>query len=393
MQSSVRTGGGSKLYLSIFYAYFAFALLFQAYPPLFDALVAEFDISRQAVALVMSLFLAPILVLAVPAGVLVDRLGVRRVGWVAFGLMAVGALVSALTPAFPVLLAGRALAGAGGCFLIVAVLKIITYSFTRERLGLALGIFAAGLPGGTAVAFNVLNAGGETLGWRGVTLLAGLIAISALWPYLWLARGAPVAEGRVQPSTNMPGVLGSREMWRLAAVTVCGYTAIIGFTTWAPSTLVEYAAMPLWVSLALASFLLVVDIPFAPLWGKVSDRMGIRKAFIVLAFAIYLAGSLVVPLVAQSAAAVPALFVVIGVMGMGCAMFFPAALAIPAENVAPPLTGAAYGMLFAAQVAGMMAGPSVVGFVLDSASTYAGFLTVSAVTLAGLAASLTLRTR
>lgn len=296
------------------------------------------------------------------------------------------------TPSFPVLLAARALAGAGGGFLIVAVLKIVTYRFSRERLGLALGIFAAGLPGGTAVAFNVLSAGTEALGWRGVTLLAGLIAISALWPYLLLARGVPVGEGRLRPSINMPSVFSSGELWRLTVVTVFGYSAIIGFTTWAPSTLVEYAGIPLRVSLALASFLLVVDIPFAPLWGKVSDRVGTRKAFVVLAFGVFLAGSLVVPYIAE-AAAIPALLLVIGVMGIGCAMFFPAALAIPAENVAPPLAGAAYGMLFTAQVAGMMAGPNVVGFILDSGPIYTGFLTVSAMALAGLAASVTLRTR
>lgn len=393
MQNPVRSGASSSLYLSIFYTYFAFALLFQAYPPLFNALMAEFDIGRQAVALVMTLFLAPIVVLAVPAGLLVDRLGVRRVGWVAFGLMAAGALVSGLTSSFPVLLAARALAGAGGSFLIVAVLKIITYRFTRERLGLALGIFAAGLPAGTAIAFNVLSAGSDALGWRAVTLVTGLIAISALWPYLWLASGAPVEEGRLQPPTSMASVFGSGELWRLTAVTMFGYAAIIGFTTWTPSILVEYAAIPLWVSLALASLLLVVDIPFAPLWGKASDRMGTRKAFVVLAFTVFLAGSLVVPYIARSAAAVPGLLLIIGIIGIGCAMFFPAALAIPAENVAPPLAGAAYGMLFTAQVAGMMVGPSLVGFILDSASIYAGFLTVSAMALAGLAAALTLRTR
>lgn len=307
--------------------------------------------------------------------------------------MGVGALVSALAPAFPILLAGRALAGAGGGLLIVAVLKIISYCFSRDRLGLALGIFAAGLPGGTAVAFNVLSAGSASFGWRAITLLAGLIAVSALWPYLRLARRVPAAPERGGLFANMPSVFGNRELWRLAAVTVCGYTAIIGFTTWAPSTLVEYAAVPLWVSLALASFLLLVDIPLAPLWGRLSDRLGTRKAFIVLGFAIYLVGSLVVPPIAQSAVAVPGLLLVIGTMGIGCAMFFPAALAIPAENVAPPLAGAAYGMLFMAQVAGMMAGPTVVGFVLDNGATYMGFLAVSAVTLAGLAAALTLRTR
>ena len=41
----------------------------------------------------------------------------------------------------------------------------------------------------------------------------------------------------------------------------------------------------------------------------------------------------------------------------------------------------------------MTGGPSVLGAVLDNATTYLGFLSISLITLTGLLASLSLRTR
>lgn len=204
----------------------------------------------------------------------------------------------------------------------------------------------------------------------------------------------PGKEGALGATLNMPLVFRHSEMWRIAAVTVFGYMAIISFTTWTPTTLVPYAGLPLWLSSGLASLLLVIDIPFAPFWGRLLDRLGKRKPFIMGAFAVYLAGALVVPHIALvPGISIPGLFVVIAAMGIGCSMFFPAALAIPAETVGPELAGAAYGLLFTAQVTGMLGGPGIVAFVLDSAGSYAGLQTVSVITLGGLLFSLTLKSR
>ncbi len=74
-------------------------------------------------------------------------------------------------------------------------------------------------------------------------------------------------------------------------------------------------------------------------------------------------------------------------------MFFPAALTIPAETVEPEQVGVAYAMFFMAQVAGMLLGPVLIGAVIDLSSAYGAYLGVSAITLAGLLASTTLRGR
>lgn len=385
---------GWRLYLLVFYLYFAFGCLFQVFPPLFDAVMADFSVSRQTVSLTMTLFMAPLVAFALPAGLAADRFSTLGLGWTAFAVMALGAVVSAMAGSFLQLLSGRAISGVGASLLVTSTLKLIAQRIPRARLGLALGIFAAGLPAGTGVAFNLLSLLGRSWGWRAAALAGALISLSGLAVLHWVMKDEPRERGGSNASINMALVFRHGEMWRISAVTVVGYMAIISFTTWTPSVLVPYARLPLWLSSAFASLLLVIDIPFAPFWGQVADRLGKRKVFIVTAFVIYLVGSLIVPHIALvPSLAVPGLLVVIALMGIGCSMFFPAALAIPAESVGPEQAGAAYGMLFTAQVAGMMAGPSVVAFALQAAGAYTGLLTVSAITLIGLMLTFTLRSR
>lgn len=394
LSGPVGTASGWQLYGLVFYSYFCFGVLFQVFPPLFDAVMGDFAVSRQTVSLTMSLFMVPLVIFAIPAGLAADRFPALRLGWAAFLLLGLGAVISALAGSFPHLVLGRAVSGVGASLLITSTLKVIAERVAKERLGLALGIFAAGLPAGTGVAFNLLSLLGRSVGWRAAALAGALIALTGLVVFHRVTKDAPRERVGSNTSLNMALVFRHAEMWRISAVTVVAYMAIIAFTTWTPTTLVPYAGLPLWLSSALASLLLVVDIPFAPVWGQVSDRLGKRKIFIVSAFAIYLIGSLIVPHIAlASGIAVPGLLVMIALMGIGCSMFFPAALAIPVENVEPEQAGAAYGMLFTAQVAGMMAGPSLVAFALEAGGSYASFLTISGITLVGLLLSLTLKSR
>lgn len=373
----------------LFYAYFGFGTLLQVFPPLLGSLQQEFAVDHRTASLVMTLYLAPFVLVAIPAGIAADRFGVMVTGRVGLLTMLLGTVVTLAGPSFPVVLAGRAIAGAGSGFLLVAVLKVGTEVIPRAQLGLALGIFAAGLPAGTGVAFNLLRPLAQVGGWRiGLLAAGGLLLSTAAVFELLASRWAQRTGLSVDPRL----ALRSGELWRLSSVTVLGYAAILGFTTWAPTTLVGFARIPLWAASLIASMLLIIDIPFAPLWGAVSDRIGRRRPFVIAAFTVYLIGSVLVPWVAQTHAVAPLVLVIAG-MGIGCAMFFPAALTIPAETVAQERVGAAYGLFFTAQVAGMLAGPVLIGQLLDAGTPALAFLGVSAVTALGLAAAFTLRSR
>jgi MFS family permease len=62
--------------------------------------------------------------LMIPAGVLVDALGVRRVVSAGGAVMGLGALAMAAAPSEPLLFAGRLAVGAGAAVTFVGALKI-----------------------------------------------------------------------------------------------------------------------------------------------------------------------------------------------------------------------------------------------------------------------------
>jgi DHA1 family inner membrane transport protein len=375
--------------LLLFYCYFGFGVLLQVFPPLLGAIQNEFGLDHRSASLVVTLFLAPMVLVALPAGIAADRLGpvaTIRAGQLA---MLVGTAVTLVASTWGQVLTGRAIAGLGSGLMLVGLLKVAAENVPREKLGSALGIFAAGLPAGTGIAFNLLRPLGQLGGWRTALGAAGALVLTSVLVFE-LVAGRQLARSALSAKPSLG--LRSRELWRLSMVTVLGYAAIIGFTTWAPTTLVGFAQIPVWVASLIASVLLVVDIPFAPFWGAVSDRLRRRKLFVIAAFAIYLGGSLLVPGIAVAGALLP-LVLVITTMGIGCSMFFPAALAIPAETVAHEQAGAAYGLLFTAQVAGMLIGPLAIGEVVDVSTAAIAFLTVSLLAACGLLSSFALRSR
>jgi len=383
------------LFIALF-SYMSLGLLMQVFPPVLQVIQGEYNLDHATVSLIMTLFLAPMAAIALPGGSLVDRYGVRRIGIIAFPLMAVGGLITALIPVFSFLILGRILSGVGGGLLLVSVLKLLTETFPQRQHGLAFGLFIAGLPIGTGVAFDILTPLNYLLRWQGETIIAvGVILV--VWAAFVRAvpRRRKEGEEKYVHRGSIRAILRNGSILHLILSVIIGYTVIIGFTTWAPSTLVNYAHIPLWLSTVIASILLLIDIPLGPFWGAVSDRLGKRKFFILLAFVIYFSGSLFVPFVPRISSWIvaPALIGIVGTMGTGCSMFFPSALTIPAQSTTTENTGAAYGLFFTAQVIGMLLGPLLIGFILDASSPFVAFLSVSIITFAGLIASLAIRSK
>lgn len=375
------------LYLVAALAYASFGTAFQVLPPFFDDLGREFGVGRTLTGLSMTVFLAPVALTSLLLGAAVDRHGAAHVGRLGFALLLGGAAVTAVARSIGFLLAGRALAGLGGGMVLLATLKLLAIRVPAVRLARAFGIFVAGLPVGTGIAFDVLN---RLSSWRLSAATAAILVVPTGVAFMALVPPESEADPPRSLRADLAALLALPALRLLTLLVILGYTAIIAFTTWAPTRLVTYGGLATETAAMIASVLLVIDIPFAPLWGRVSDRLGRRKPFIVASFLVYGAGAFLVPAAAR--AGVLPLVLVVSAMGIGCAMFFPATLAIPQAVVPEPLLGAAYGLFLTAQALGMTLGPLALGVVFAHAAIPIGFYVIGGIAAAGLAASLRLKT-
>jgi len=102
-------------------------------------------------------------VLLLPAATLGERFGRRRIFVTGIALFTASSAVAALAPTIGVLVAARALQGAGGAMIMPLSLTLLSAAVRPERRNAALGIWGA--IGGVAVAIGPLVGGAVTSGW------------------------------------------------------------------------------------------------------------------------------------------------------------------------------------------------------------------------------------
>ncbi|MFI6499611.1 MFS transporter [Nonomuraea typhae] len=116
--------------------------------------------------------------LLIPAGAAGDRFGRKGVFLAGLGVFALGCLAAALAPDVAVLIAGRALSGAGAAMVMPASLALSVHAYPAERRGHAVAVWTAA----TGVAGVAGNIGGglvmQFLPWRALFAVMVPIALA-----------------------------------------------------------------------------------------------------------------------------------------------------------------------------------------------------------------------
>jgi MFS family permease len=147
------------------------------------AIADDLGLSTGGSAWIISLYALMLAVATAVYGRVADLAGIRLPLTVGVGLMASGALIGALAPSYPVLLAARLLQGAGAASVPVLGMAIVSAKYAGAVRTAALGRVA-----GTAAAVTALGplAGGgvaDLLSWRAVVAFPalGLLVVPVLW--------------------------------------------------------------------------------------------------------------------------------------------------------------------------------------------------------------------
>jgi MFS family permease len=119
--------------------------------PVIPDFADEFEVSLAAAAALVSVFAAGRLLFRFWGGLGADRYGARRVSVVATLVIAGGAVVAAVSPAFWLLLSARVVQGVGVAALGVAANQYLLRITPREVLGRATGVLQTGIVAGAAV--------------------------------------------------------------------------------------------------------------------------------------------------------------------------------------------------------------------------------------------------
>jgi sugar phosphate permease len=166
-------------------------------------LAAEFGLDAADTGLLASIYFLVFGLMQIPIGVILDRLGPRRVQAVLLVIAAGGATLFGNASSFPELLVARAMIGFGVAGSLMAGLKAIVIWFPRERVALANGwmimLGSLGAVTATAPVDWLLN----YVGWRDLFEILTIVtfAVSGL---IYIVVPERVADSQVATAARKP---------------------------------------------------------------------------------------------------------------------------------------------------------------------------------------------
>lgn len=338
----------------------AMAFQFQAVGALSPLFADAYGIGLADIGLLVGLYFAPGIVIALPGGSLAARFGDRTIMLTAIALMVAGGVLALVAESFALQIAARVIAGAGGVIVNVIGAKIVADWFAGREIATAMAIYINSWPVGVALALSVLPfiavAGGlfAALAVNAVFAATGLALTLAFYRAPRRPGGATVAAAWPKGAA-LAALLAAATIWALFN------TALIFLFSFGPALLTE-RGQSLIVASGTTSLVLWSVALTVPLGGIIADRTGGRDLVLIVGILGFVAGLLMVraglpPILAFCLAGLFA-----GLPG-GPIMALPAAILTPATR--------AYGMglFYTLYYLLTLIGPSLAGWVAERAGS------------------------
>ncbi len=254
-------------------------------------LMRELSLSPQAMGAVTGVFFLVFAAMQIPAGVLLDRFGPRRVMSALLLSAVAGSLVFASADGAAGLGLGRALMGAGCATGLMGSMVVFARWFPQRHFAtLAAVIFSVGGIG-NLLATTPLAAASAAIGWRSVFVWAAVITVAMAVALVLVLRdappGHPVAsrppESPRQIVSGLGQVLRDRRIWYICAMQAVAYPIVVTISAlWAGPLLDEVygldAIMRGHVLMALNVAMILGVMVFGPL-----DRLFDTRKWVVVA--------------------------------------------------------------------------------------------------------------
>lgn len=249
-------------------------------------LMSTFEISGVALGNLAACYFYAYLLLQIPAGILLDRIGPRKVTTIAIALCAMGSIIFAKSDTFVVAAIGRFVTGVGAAFAAVNCLKLISNWFPMKQFafmtGLMMTVAMLGAVGGQAPLAAFIAA----MDWRyamEIIGIAGFILAGIFWFVVrdispQHKREKHLVPQRISFMESLKQVLSHPQAWWLSVYSGFAFAPVMIFGgLWGVAFLSEAFDINQTVSAQAVSLIFIGFAVGAPFFGWFSDWLGKRK--------------------------------------------------------------------------------------------------------------------
>jgi MFS family permease len=356
-------------------------------PAALPVIRAELSLSLDEGVWVISIFNLLGITFGMIAGALGDRLGHRRLMVVGFLAMAVASFAGAAAEGFTLLLLSRVLEGFG--FIVVASVAppmFLAASNKRDHR-LIFGLYSGYWPAGVAIMILITPVVLESIGWRGLWAVNGVLALVVLGLVSLATRPHVTRAAQLPPPPFGEALRTFTHIGPITlAMTFCAYSAIhVTVVALLPTFYTEAGSLGLGSASALVALVTAVNI-FGNIIAGVALQRGVSRIFLVVLSFVLIAGSALLmyddglPFLVRLAAAVFLSFI---------AGLIPASLfaSTPVVAPSPGLVGATTGLMMQGSQLGQLVGPVAMAWVVTNTGSW-DFAPVTLLIAAGIGSAL-----
>jgi len=363
--------------LSAFLLVFAMWAPMYCVPPMESILREQLLISHAQLSLLYSAPVIMVAALAIPGGLLADRIGFKKAAGIGAILIAVGTVLRGTAHSPTTLLAFTFIYGTGFGLAYPNIPKLASVWTPSERTGTTTGLFNLGLPVGSAMAmaltmqvvYPVTNT------FQGAFLLWSVPPVAAAIAWWVLVQERPVGtayqpgSGNIESSGGFGRVIRNRNLWILLSLLLLNEFYMSTMMGWSPALLGMKGATPELAGL-ISSVIPWAAVPAVLLMPRLCDKVGLRRPFL-WAPSIALAVAALVALNADLAMT----WLVMAVIGVSVPTRFITILTLVVELMPDRDVGTASGLVFTGYIGGVI-GPYIAGRILDTSGTFSSALMV-----------------
>lgn len=229
--------------------------------------------------------------LTIPAGILIDRKGFKYgvgIGALFTGIFAMLRLVN--PGSYAVLLVSQIGISVGQPFVLNGVTKLAMTWFPQKEEATAVGLGSLALFIGMMVALGATPMLVETLGFQSMLLVYGILGVVGVLLFYILVKSKPeTAPREMAEEEEISNWAGIKTILKMRAFVILGFVAMIGIgvfnglATWLEKILNELHGISMTDAGTIAAILIFSGMLGCIIIPMVSDRIGRRKPFLLLA--------------------------------------------------------------------------------------------------------------
>ncbi|QUE31806.1 MFS transporter [Francisella philomiragia] len=240
-----------------------------------------FNITPTEMGILLSAFMWPYAIASLPAGYMVDRLGVNKVMLISMVAWSVACVLGGLVIGFYSILLTRILLGLAEAPFFIVATRIIQHRFPSSQRGLMSSIVALGPRLANILAPLILVGLMLLIDWRGMFILLGIIGLLAALGWKLLHTEETIECRPTYKKTQKVSIsdaLKNKNVVFLCLGNLCSSYAYWLFLTWLPFYFIKVKHLSLSQMSIATSISFISGIASVMLGGIVSDLM-IKKGF------------------------------------------------------------------------------------------------------------------